>query len=136
MSRPQIRHGTHWKQTTSKLRATQDMEQQPQPSTDSIDSPTGGHTPTAVDSDADGPVLLSEELLKEAVELSEGLQSILKEQRAIAPEAKETMLKHCLGALMLLLEQELPECHRRQQIDEITEKLCTSHSCSKNSRKI
>jgi hypothetical protein len=67
MSLGQIRHGTHWKRTTSKLRATQDMEQQPHPSTDGSDSPTDGHTPTAVDGDAEGPVLLSEELLIHSV---------------------------------------------------------------------
>lgn len=36
---------------------------------------------------------------------------------------------------MLLLEQELPECNRREQIDELTEKFCTNHGSSKNSRK-
>ena len=36
---------------------------------------------------------------------------------------------------MVLLEQELPECSRREQIDEITEKFCTNHGTSKNSRK-
>jgi regulator of nonsense transcripts 2 len=36
---------------------------------------------------------------------------------------------------MLLLEQELPECNRREQIDEIAEKFCTNHGSSKNSRK-
>ena len=37
--------------------------------------------------------------------------------------------------LMTLLEQELPECNRREQIDEIAEKFCTNHGSSKNSRK-
>ena len=37
--------------------------------------------------------------------------------------------------LMVLLEQELPECNRREQIDEIAEKFCTNHGSSKNSRK-
>lgn len=36
---------------------------------------------------------------------------------------------------MLLLEQELPECNRREQIDEIAEKFCTNHGSTKNSRK-
>lgn len=36
---------------------------------------------------------------------------------------------------MVLLEQELPECHRREQIDEIAEKFCTKHGSNKNSRK-
>ena len=37
--------------------------------------------------------------------------------------------------LTMLLEQELPECHRREQIDEIAEKFCTKHGSNKNSRK-
>jgi regulator of nonsense transcripts 2 len=37
--------------------------------------------------------------------------------------------------LMMLLEQELPECHRREQIDEIAERFCSTHGSSKNSRK-
>lgn len=37
--------------------------------------------------------------------------------------------------LMLLLEQELPECNRREQLDEIAEKFATNHGSSKNSRK-
>ena len=36
---------------------------------------------------------------------------------------------------MVLLEQELPECNRREQIDEIAEKFCTNHGSTKNSRK-
>lgn len=36
---------------------------------------------------------------------------------------------------MLLIEQELPECNRREQIDEIAEKFCTNHGSAKNSRK-
>lgn len=37
--------------------------------------------------------------------------------------------------LMLLLEQELPECSRREQIDGIAEKFCTNYGSAKNSRK-
>jgi regulator of nonsense transcripts 2 len=37
--------------------------------------------------------------------------------------------------LMMLLEQELPECHSREKIDEITERFCSTHGSSKNSRK-
>jgi regulator of nonsense transcripts 2 len=37
--------------------------------------------------------------------------------------------------LMLLVEQELPECNRREQIDEIAEKFATNHGSSKNARK-
>ena len=36
---------------------------------------------------------------------------------------------------MLLLDQELPECHSREQIDEITEKFCTNFGSAKKSRK-
>jgi regulator of nonsense transcripts 2 len=37
--------------------------------------------------------------------------------------------------LMVLLEQELPECSRREDIDELAEKFCTNHGSSKNARK-
>jgi regulator of nonsense transcripts 2 len=37
--------------------------------------------------------------------------------------------------LMLLLEQELPECNRREQVNEIAEKFCVNHGTSKTSRK-
>ena len=37
--------------------------------------------------------------------------------------------------LMVLLEQELPECCRREQIDDISEKFCVNHGSSKTSRK-
>ncbi|GKY98843.1 hypothetical protein MPSEU_000840300 [Mayamaea pseudoterrestris] len=37
--------------------------------------------------------------------------------------------------LMMLLEQELPECHQRAQIDELTERFCTNHGSSKSARK-
>lgn len=36
---------------------------------------------------------------------------------------------------MVLLEEELPECHRREQIDELSERFCSNHGSSKNSRK-
>jgi regulator of nonsense transcripts 2 len=35
----------------------------------------------------------------------------------------------------VLLEQELPECNRREQVDELAEKFCVNHGSSKNSRK-
>jgi len=37
--------------------------------------------------------------------------------------------------LMVLFEQELPECNRKDKIDELAEKFCTNHGTSKNSRK-
>lgn len=37
--------------------------------------------------------------------------------------------------LMVLLEQELPECNRREQLDELAEKFCTNHGSLKNARK-
>ena len=37
--------------------------------------------------------------------------------------------------LMVLLEQELPECCRREQIDDLSEKFCVNHGSSKTSRK-
>jgi len=37
--------------------------------------------------------------------------------------------------LMVLLEEELPECHRRETTDDLAEKFCVNHGSSKNSRK-
>ena len=37
--------------------------------------------------------------------------------------------------LMVLLDQELPECNRINKVDELVEKFCTNHGTSKNSRK-
>jgi len=37
--------------------------------------------------------------------------------------------------LKSLLEQELPECNRRDKVDEIAEKFCTNHGTSKSSKK-
>ena len=37
--------------------------------------------------------------------------------------------------LTVLLEQELPECHGREQIDAISERFCSNHGSSKNARK-
>jgi len=37
--------------------------------------------------------------------------------------------------LMVLLEQDLPECSRRDKIDELGEKFCTAHGASRSSRK-
>jgi regulator of nonsense transcripts 2 len=37
--------------------------------------------------------------------------------------------------LMVLLEQELPECNRRERIDFLAEKFCTNHGTNKNARK-
>lgn len=36
---------------------------------------------------------------------------------------------------MVFLEEELPECHRREQIDELSEKFSINHGSSKNARK-
>jgi len=37
--------------------------------------------------------------------------------------------------LTLLIEQELPECNRRDTIDQLAEKFCVNHGASKNSRR-
>lgn len=37
--------------------------------------------------------------------------------------------------LTVLLEEELPECNRRELVDELAEKFCVNHGTSKNSRK-
>lgn len=36
---------------------------------------------------------------------------------------------------MVLLEENLPECHRREQVDELAERFTSNHGSSKNSRK-
>lgn len=37
--------------------------------------------------------------------------------------------------LMVLLEEELPECNRRDLVDNLAEKFCTNHGTNKNARK-
>lgn len=37
--------------------------------------------------------------------------------------------------LVALLEEELPECNRREQVDELMEKFCTNYGSNKNARK-
>uniref|UniRef100_A0A6V0BH58 MIF4G domain-containing protein n=1 Tax=Pseudo-nitzschia australis TaxID=44445 RepID=A0A6V0BH58_9STRA len=87
------------------------------------------------DNDSDGDAVAdvvapSSEAELEAVEKGEQIEpgdgnEETKEENKDAPHYK----------LMVLLEQELPECSRREQIDEISEKFCTNHGSSKNARK-
>mmetsp|Transcript_4069 Transcript_4069/g.11665 ORF Transcript_4069/g.11665 Transcript_4069/m.11665 type:complete len:1521 (-) Transcript_4069:397-4959(-) len=87
------------------------------------------------DNDSEGDaatdvVAPSSEAELEAVENGEDIEpgddnEETKEENKDAPHYK----------LMVLLEQELPECSRREQIDEISEKFCTNHGSSKNARK-
>jgi regulator of nonsense transcripts 2 len=57
------------------------------------------------------------------------------ETGASGEEVKEENKDNPHYKLMVLLEQELPECNRREQIDDLSEKFCTNHGSSKNSRK-
>mmetsp|Transcript_4770 Transcript_4770/g.11310 ORF Transcript_4770/g.11310 Transcript_4770/m.11310 type:complete len:1490 (-) Transcript_4770:1647-6116(-) len=80
--------------------------------------------------DADAPeVAASSEAELNAAEEEENKEST--EVQEETEENKDT--PHY--KLMVLLEQELPECCRREQIDEITERFCTNHGSSKTSRK-
>lgn len=83
------------------------------------------------DVDMDGAEVTgsSEEQL-EAAEQEEA-----KDPEAKADEPSEDNKDTPHYKLMVLLEQELPECSRREQLDELAEKFCTNHGSSKNSRK-
>jgi regulator of nonsense transcripts 2 len=74
----------------------------------------------------------SSEAELEAAEMGEDANAEGQEEQAdVSDETKDT--PHF--KLMVLLEQELPECNRREKIDELSEKFCTNHGSSKNSRK-
>ncbi|KAG7341944.1 MIF4G domain containing protein [Nitzschia inconspicua] len=87
---------------------------------------------TSNDDDETNEVAPSSEAELEAAEKEEGRD---KEgdatETSMTGETKDT--PHY--KLMVLLEQELPECNRREKIDELSEKFCTNHGSSKNSRK-
>lgn len=63
------------------------------------------------------------------------LEAAEQEEAKESTETSEENKDNPHYKLMVLLEQELPECCRREQIDEITERFCTNHGSSKNSRK-
>ncbi len=84
--------------------------------------------PDEVESDSADVAASSEEQL-EAAEQGEIKET--EGSRESTEENKDT--PHY--KLMVLLEQELPECSRREQVDELAEKFCTNHGSSKNSRK-
>lgn len=67
----------------------------------------------------------------EAAEENEGNDTVEEAELKKSTENKDT--PHY--KLMVLLEQELPECNRRERIDELSELFCTNHGSSKNSRK-
>ncbi|KAL3922487.1 MAG: hypothetical protein SGILL_002183 [Bacillariaceae sp.] len=81
--------------------------------------------------EADEEVSPSTEAELEAAEEQEGEQDGGDAAEEAADQNEDT--PHY--KLMVLLEQELPECNRREKVDELSEKFCTNHGSSKNSRK-
>ncbi|CAJ1949289.1 unnamed protein product [Cylindrotheca closterium] len=84
---------------------------------------------TEEEGDTDAPEVVASEAELNAAEEEENKESTEAQQET--EEDKET--PHY--KLTVLLEQELPECCRREQIDEMTERFCTNHGSSKTSRK-
>ena len=87
------------------------------------------------DNDTDGDVMTDEVAASSEAELEAAEQEEDKESGDDNEESKEENKDTPHYKLMVLLEQELPECSRREQIDEISEKFCTNHGSSKNARK-
>jgi regulator of nonsense transcripts 2 len=87
------------------------------------------------DNDTDGDVMTAEVAASSEAELEAAEQEEHKESGDDNEESKEENKDTPHYKLMVLLEQELPECSRREQIDEISEKFCTNHGSSKNARK-
>jgi regulator of nonsense transcripts 2 len=88
------------------------------------------------DAEADGEDGEAEEVAPSSeaeLEAAEKLED--KETGEGAEESKEENKDTPHYKLMVLLEQELPECNRREQVDELSEKFSTNHGSSKNSRK-
>lgn len=86
------------------------------------------------DNDTDGDAITEVAASSEA-ELEAAEQEEDKESNDHDEESKQENEDTPHYKLMVLLEQELPECSRREQIDEISEKFCTNHGSSKNARK-
>lgn len=87
------------------------------------------------DIDADGDAMNAEVAASSEAELEAAEKEEDKESGDQNEESKEENKDTPHYKLMVLLEQELPECSRREQIDEISEKFCTNHGSSKNARK-
>ena len=87
------------------------------------------------DNDTDGDAITAEVAASSEAELEAAEQEEDKESTDHKEESKEENKDTPHYKLMVLLEQELPECSRREQIDEISEKFCTNHGSSKNARK-
>ncbi len=87
------------------------------------------------DNDTDGDAMNAEVAASSEAELEAAEQEEGKESSDPNEESKEENKDAPHYKLMVLLEQELPECSRREQIDEISEKFCTNHGSSKNARK-
>lgn len=87
------------------------------------------------DNDTDGDAMNAEVAASSEAELEAAEKEEGKESSDPSEESKEENKDAPHYKLMVLLEQELPECSRREQIDEISEKFCTNHGSSKNARK-
>jgi regulator of nonsense transcripts 2 len=88
-----------------------------------------------VDNDSDVDTATDEVAPSSEAELEAAENEEDKESEDEKEESQEENKDTPHYKLMVLLEQELPECSRREQIDEISEKFCTNHGSSKNSRK-
>mmetsp|Transcript_36545 Transcript_36545/g.41100 ORF Transcript_36545/g.41100 Transcript_36545/m.41100 type:complete len:1502 (+) Transcript_36545:86-4591(+) len=88
-----------------------------------------------VDNDIDGDTVTDEVAPSSEAELEAAEKEEEKESGDEKDESLEENKDTPHYKLMVLLEQELPECSRREQIDEISEKFCTNHGSSKNARK-
>ena len=87
------------------------------------------------DADADADAMNAEVAASSEAELEAAEQEEDKESGGENEKSEEENKDTPHYKLMVLLEQELPECSRREQIDEISEKFCTNHGSSKNARK-
>jgi len=87
------------------------------------------------DNENDGDAIAAEVAASSEAELEAAEKQEDKETGDDNEESKEENQDTPHFKLMVLLEQELPECSRREQIDEISEKFCTNHGSSKNARK-
>ena len=77
--------------------------------------------------DSDGDTTSNEVAPSSEAELEAAEQEEDKESEEEKGESKDENKDTPHYKLMVLLEQELPECSRREQIDELAEKFCTNH---------
>lgn len=88
-----------------------------------------------VENDADADTATDEVAPSSEAELEAAEEEADNESCEEKDESQEENKDTPHYKLMVLLEQELPECNRREQIDELSEKFCTNHGSSKNARK-